>query len=210
MREAAVEVEAGLACRRRARGKTEHQHEHPLWVPAHSPAPRLFKRTVLRHTLTKKDLEAGGRPRDPLEVALSLSQDEAAFFPTGPFPVQTDDGVAFEASVTGTRGKGTPPSAPPRRPGDAARGVAEGPQGGADRGRGRGHRPVERPLPLPPRPARRPRRPGRGGAHREWIAPRQRTGVLLRPPGRAWLREHGLAGLAVRGVRALEGPRRGC
>ena len=71
--------------------------------------PRLFKRPVLRHTLTKHDLEAGGRPRDPLEVSLTLSHDEAAFFPPGPFPVQTDDGVAFAARVTGTRGKGTPP-----------------------------------------------------------------------------------------------------
>ena len=72
--------------------------------------PRLFKRPVLRHTLTKKDLEAGGRPRDPLEVALTLSHDEAAFFPAGPFPVQTDDGAAFEASVTGKRGRGAPPA----------------------------------------------------------------------------------------------------
>jgi hypothetical protein len=71
--------------------------------------PRLFKRTVLRHTLTKNDPEEGGRPRDPMEVYLSLSRDEAAFFPAGPFPVQTDDGAAFEASVTGNRGKGTPP-----------------------------------------------------------------------------------------------------
>jgi hypothetical protein len=65
---------------------------------------------VLRHTLTKSDLEAGGRPRDPMEVSLTLSQDEAAFFPAGPFPVQTDDGVAFAASVTGTRGRGAPPA----------------------------------------------------------------------------------------------------
>ena len=78
--------------------------------PRRAPRPpRLFKRTVLRHTLTRKDLEAGGRLRDPLEVSLSLSHDEAAFFPAGPFPVQTDDGVAFAASVTGRRGKGTPP-----------------------------------------------------------------------------------------------------
>jgi hypothetical protein len=69
----------------------------------------LFKRTVLRHTLTKNDLEEGGRSRDPMEVYLSLSRDEAAFFPAGPFQVQTDDGAAFEASVTGNRGKGTPP-----------------------------------------------------------------------------------------------------
>jgi hypothetical protein len=71
--------------------------------------PRLFKRLVLRHTLTKNDLEGGGWPRDPMEVSLRLSRDEAAFFPPGPFRVQTDDGEAFEARLTGTRRKGAPP-----------------------------------------------------------------------------------------------------
>jgi hypothetical protein len=73
-------------------------------TPARPPQalrrPRLFKRTVLRHTLTKTDLSAGGRPRDPLAVSLSLTPDEAAFFPAEPFRVQTDDGDTFEASLT--------------------------------------------------------------------------------------------------------------
>jgi hypothetical protein len=55
---------------------------------------------VLRRTLTKRDLTASGRPRDPLAVALSLTPDEAAFFPAGPFRVQTDDGATFAASLT--------------------------------------------------------------------------------------------------------------
>jgi hypothetical protein len=112
MREAAAGVGIVLACRVVAGGarlSTNNQMDTPAGPRRAPRRPRLFKRTVLRHTLTKHDLEAGGRPRDPLEVSLTLSQDEAAFFPAGPFPVQTDDGVAFEASVTGKRGKGTPP-----------------------------------------------------------------------------------------------------
>jgi hypothetical protein len=109
-REAAVEVEAALACRGDGREARLNSSMSNPSGPQRAPRrPRLFKRTVLRHTLTKNDLGEGGRPRDPLEVSLSLSHDEAAFFPTEPFPVQTDDGVAFEASVTGKRGKGTPP-----------------------------------------------------------------------------------------------------
>ena len=112
MREAAASMGRVLACRVVAGGARLSANNHmdtPAGPRRASRRPRLFKRTVLRHTLTKKDLEAGGRPRDPLEVSLNLSHDEAAFFPTEPFPVQTDDGAAFEASVTGTRGKGTPP-----------------------------------------------------------------------------------------------------
>ncbi len=67
----------------------------------------MFKRMVLRHTLTKTDLRASGRPRDPLAVSLSLTPDEAAFFPAAPFRVQTDDGDTFEASVSENSGKGT-------------------------------------------------------------------------------------------------------
>jgi hypothetical protein len=72
----------------------------PTRPPQAPRRPRLFKRAVLRHTLTKTDLQAGGRPRDPLAVALSLTPDEAAFFPATPFRVQTDDGDAFAASLT--------------------------------------------------------------------------------------------------------------
>ena len=67
----------------------------------------MFKRMVLRHTLTKTDLQASGRPRDPLAVALSLTPDEADFFPAGPFRVETDDGETFEASIAESSGKGT-------------------------------------------------------------------------------------------------------
>jgi hypothetical protein len=79
----------------------------PTRPPRAPGRPRLFKRTVLRHTLTKTDLQATGRPRDPLAVALSLTPDEAAFFPAAPFRVQTDDGDTFAASLTEPSGKGT-------------------------------------------------------------------------------------------------------
>jgi hypothetical protein len=79
----------------------------PTRPPQAPRRPRLFKRAVLRHTLTKTDLQAGGRPRDPLAVALSLTPDEAAFFPAEPFRVQTDDGDAFAASVTDNPKKDT-------------------------------------------------------------------------------------------------------
>ena len=112
MREAAASVGIVLVCRGVAGGArlSTNNHMDTPAGPRRAPRrPRLFKRVVLRHTLTKHDLEAGGRLRGPMEVSLTLSHDEAAFFPTEPFPVQTDDGVAFEASVTGKRGKGTPP-----------------------------------------------------------------------------------------------------
>jgi hypothetical protein len=67
----------------------------------------MFKRTVLRHTLTKTDLQASGRPRDPLAISLSLTTDETTFFPAEPFRVQTDDGDTFEASITENSGKET-------------------------------------------------------------------------------------------------------
>ena len=76
--------------------------------PRRAPrSPRLFKRLVLRHTLTKTDLQATGRPRDPLAVALRLTPDEADFFPAAPFRVQTDDGDLFAASVSEPSGTGT-------------------------------------------------------------------------------------------------------
>jgi len=72
----------------------------PARPPQSRRRPRLFKRAVLRHTLTTTDLSAGGRPRDPLAVALRLTPDEAAFFPAEPFRVQTDDGDTFAARLT--------------------------------------------------------------------------------------------------------------
>ena len=64
---------------------------------------------TVRITLTENDLEEGGRPRDPLEVYLTLNAAQRAFFPERErFGVTTDDLRRFEASVTGNSGAGTP------------------------------------------------------------------------------------------------------
>ena len=64
---------------------------------------------TVRIAVTENDLEEGGRPRDPLEVYLTLNAAQRAFFPERErFGVTTDDLRRFEASVTGNSGAGTP------------------------------------------------------------------------------------------------------
>ena len=57
-------------------------------------------------TLTENNLSEGGRPRDPREVYLGLSKEQAAFLPARHFPVLGDDRRWMVWLASGHAGKG--------------------------------------------------------------------------------------------------------